>query len=187
MLYVVIAVGAGIVLAAGIHHHLETRGLPDLVTWSGENDDAYARQVLLDLLRDAREEMLLYDDGGPGNPVYDDKDFVADVRRVVDERKEIKLFCLFTDSYRTEFWNVLDQDQYRPRVQIKQLEARRDRHYKIIDNGRKGYVTEHQLNSQARPYRWFDCTKVKPRDMKRVVRRTMGEHIALTRQEFHAA
>ena len=178
---VVVIVGAAIVLVAGIRHHLDTRGLDDLVTETGENDDGFACKVFTELLNDAQTEMILYDDGGKESPIYDDDAVVSVVQQRLKENPDLKLFCLFTYDDRTAFWSAFEKD---PRVYLKKRPVRSDVHYKIIDGGRKGYVTVHKLNTASRPFRRYDCNKVRPRDMERVVKRTMGPYINCTRTEF---
>ena len=177
----VIIVGAAIVLAAGIRHHLETRGLPDLITETGENDDNFACKVFSELLKDAQAEMMIYDDGGKDSPIYDDENMVGEVKQRLQENVDLQLFCLFTYKEQTAFWNAFDEE---PRVHMKKRSARSDLHYKIIDGGRKGYLTVHRLNSSVRPFRRFDCSRVQPKDMNRVKKHTMGPYIDYMRTEF---
>ena len=178
---VVIVVGAAIVLVAGIRHHLETRGLSDLITETGENDDNFACEVFSELLNDAQAEMMIYDDGGKDSPIYDDENMVEEVKRRLQENGGLQLFCLFTYKERTAFWNAFEKE---PRVHMKKRSARSDLHYKIIDGGRKGYLTVHRVNSSVRQFRRFDCSNVRPRDMNRVIKHTMGPYIDCTRTEF---
>lgn len=181
---IVIIVGAAIVLAAGIHHHLATRGLFYLVTETGENDDNFACDVFTELLNDAQTEMLIYDDGGRNNPIYDDERMVGAVKRRLKENEDLQIFCLFTSGERTAFWKAFNEE---PRVHLKKRSTRSDLHYKIVDGGRKGYLTVHSLGASVRPFRRFDFSKVPPRYRERVLMHTMAPYINYTKSEFDNA
>ena len=63
---------------------------------------------------------------------------------------------------------------------------RRDVHFKIIDDGRKGYVSAHPPESFERRYRSYDCSKVAPHVRQAALGRHMDSIAGLFQEEARA-
>ena len=50
-----------------------------------------------------------------------------------------------------------------------------DIHHKIIDDGRKAYLSRHKLGASECSIRWIDCTRVQ-RDLEHVTEEVLGEY-----------
>ena len=127
----------------------------------GVNDEDVAKSVFLRLLNEAREEMVIYDDGNAApNSIYEDIEVVQTLRDRLDDVQELQITCLFNFQGDTLFRREFEGHR---RVKISQSLDRHDLHFKIIDGGRMGYVSRHQLGVEHRPYKSWDLREVPDR------------------------
>lgn len=151
---VAVVVVGGYVVAAG--------SVALLSIEDGRNDDTLVSNVLLGLVNEAERSIVICDDGDqpPGvSSVYDDQDVVDAIARRLDEKPELKIRCFFSSDDQTAF--VSEFEGCHDRVTINRI-ARQDVHFKIIDGGRKAYVSAHRRGAQERNFRLYDCTWVAP-------------------------
>ena len=121
------------------------------------NDDDKARKNFLALLKEARREIILHDDGGPSpTSIYESEEVVDTIARKLGYKRLFRRFrvrCVFSNREPTLFTRRLgDHD----RVQISYRDERSQEHYKIIDQ-RKAYVSCHRENSSDRSYKFIEC------------------------------
>lgn len=128
-------------------------------TTGGVNDHEKARAAFRDLLAEADSGMILYDDGDSmEGSIYEDRAVVDAIRRKLDENPRFTMECMFSSSDETLFRRELGKD---PRITIMQRKGVRSSvHYKIIDGGRKAYVSRHALGQERRRFKIVDATEV---------------------------
>ena len=178
-------VGIAIGVWGFCYYEIKTWPLLKLTIKSGRNSNRRAREMFIELLNQAQEEMLLYDDGSKGG-MYDDEDVVAAVGRRLAENPGFRMLCLFTYKEQTAFRTAFGNHD---RVKIRERAERSEIHYRIIDRGRQGYLSRHKLGAgEERPFRFYDCSKASPREQEALIARTLGRYVTETRQAFaHAS
>lgn len=162
-------------------------------TWSllrlklkiGMNDDVFARRAFIALLNDAERAMWICDDGNDfPESIYNTADVIEAVRRRLTGNEDLHLYCLFSSNDETGFTNAFADHQ---RVHLKRgVQPRRDVHFKIIDEGRKGYVSAHPPESFERRYRSYDCSKVAPHIRQAALGRHMDSVADFFQEEARA-
>lgn len=167
------------VLAACVFAYY-TRELSGLRFEVGHNSDTIASEVFLRLLKDARKEMLVCDDGNKmDSSIYEDDDVIAAVREKLAANEQFRMRCLFSDDEDTKFRRAF-QDEHR--VEIKTGVQRRPVHYKIIDGGRSGYLSRHKHGETQRAFKLYEGARGWVQEM------ALKRYIADIDQEFrHAA
>ena len=136
-------------------------------TWSllrlqleiGRNDDHFARRAFVALLNEAEHAMWICDDGNDfPESIYNTAAVIEAIGQRLTRNEALHVYCLFSSNDETSFTRAFAGHQ---RVHLKQgVQPRRDVHFKIIDDGRKGYVSAHPPESFERRYRSYDCSKV---------------------------
>ena len=143
----------------------------------GCNDDSSAREMFLDLVRDAEKRIVIHDDGDDTvTSLYNDDEVVEAVKRRLQSEHELEVKCLF--SRKEDIKMSLLQGDFPRRFQVHYREGPRpdsDIHYKIIDEGKKGYLSVHRVGSTEREYEMIDCTNAKPSIRKRTFRRLIRQ------------
>ena len=140
-----------------LYYVRRTWGLLRLRLDVGVNDSSFAADIFIELLRDARDSMLICDDGNKmEGSLYNAEDVIDAVEEQLRANRNLRLQCLFNYGDETLFTKKFEKH---PRVKMKRgIQPRRDIHFKIIDRGRRGYVSAHPLGSTARRYRLYDCS-----------------------------
>ena len=153
------------------------------VTEMDPNDDVEAVQVVLDLLDEAKTEIVIYDDGDTAKgSLYQSEEVVQAIKNKIKEFPAFKVRCVLNSRngdtlFEGELISMV------PNVSIDQRTSNPERvHYKIIDE-RKAYVTRHRRGGTERSRRMIDCTNA--------LSRRGGRPLALRRYfddfERHAA
>lgn len=155
------AVNGLLILIAGL---LSIRWLRDAVEVSRTyvvrmtpNSNEAAERIFLDLLREAKDEIVMYDDGDTNEEsLYQSEAVVEAIKNKIQENSRFRVDCVLNDrNGATRFERELD------RKSAVRIRRRRDNpsriHYKIID-GRKAYVSCHALGGTARNRTMIDCT-----------------------------
>ena len=148
-------------LSAPVIFVWKTWGLLRLDLKVGMNDSTFARDTFIDLLNEAERGIWVCDDGNDfPESIYNDPKVIAAIRRRLELNQALHLYCLFSSTDDTKFVNEFIEN---PRVHMKRgVLPRRDVHFKIIDDARKGYVSAHPLGCLERRYRSYDCSNVPP-------------------------
>ena len=158
-------------LTAPAFYAWRTWGLLSLNLKVGMNDDAIAKDTFIALLNDAESAMWICDDGNDfPESIYNMPEIVTAIEDRLRRNDGLRLFCLFSSEQKTLFVRTLEGN---PRVHIRLVRPRRDIHFKIIDDGVKGYVSAHPQGSFERRYRSYDCTRAP----KHIRQAALGRHL----------
>lgn len=148
-----------------------TWGLLRLNLQVGMNDDSFVQSTFVALLNEAEREMWICDDGNDfPESIYNTAEVVDAVDRRLRDNKGLHVYCLFSSKDDTAFTRAFGDH---PQVHMKRgVRPRRDIHFKIIDDSRKGYVSAHPPGAFERSYRSYDCSKVP----KHIRHAALGRH-----------
>lgn len=147
----------------------------DVTATNAINDDPAATEYFVGLLDEAKKKMTIYDDGDDmAGSIYNDPEVIAAVQGKLEQNADFKIQCFFNFDHDLRFRQVFGNH---PRVDIRTGDnaAANDVHYKIIDDGRKAYLSRHELGDSKRSIRWIDCTRVQ-RDLGPVTDEVLGEY-----------
>lgn len=147
----------------------------DVTATNAINDDPAATEYFVGLLDEAKEKMTIYDDGNDmAGSIYNDPEVIAAVQGKLEQNADFKIQCFFNFDHDLRFRQVFGDH---PQVDIRTGDnaAANDVHYKIIDDGRKAYLSRHELGHSERSIRWIDCTRVQ-RDLGHVTDEVLGEY-----------
>lgn len=162
LILVVIALVVGIIFIVRAQKYLSVRIL------SGSNDDEAATSVFKELVAEVERDFIIHDDGGDGAPIYDDCGVVEAVRKRLREQGTLTIRCLF--NQRGARIESLEKE-FPCRFIVHHEQDKRknsDVHFKIIDGGRKAYLSTHAAGISERRYELIDCT-----DSTRKIRQQM--------------
>lgn len=141
------------------------------------NDDDSAATSFVAMLDEARESMIVYDDGDNiEGSLYSDRRAIDAVRGKLRVNPTFKLQCLFNCDDHLAFQQELEGE---PQVDIRIRSGSASAnavHYKIIDGGEKAYLSRHDLGSRERRFRIVDCTGVPRRHRRRVADSILGSY-----------
>ena len=123
-------------------------------TRRGANDNEEAVSMFLDLVKAARESIIIHDDGNDSSEsVYNNSKVIGALRDSI-ELYGVKVKCLFNDdNQQLELLNLARD--FPNNVKIWYLDGDRplrDIHYKIIDHGKLVHLSEHDYGSDERDY-----------------------------------
>lgn len=158
-----ILVGASVIFCFLLSVRIVYRGLAFLQvsTASGWNSDETAVEQFIALLDEAKQSMVVHDDGNNmDGSIYHNKKIIDAVRRKLSENERFRLSCHFNFNDAVQFTTELGGCS---RVQIEVGDGARpddDVHYKIIDGGIKAHVSRHKVASRERRYKMIDCSGV---------------------------
>ena len=180
VLNAIMVVTAAIVSFRWLHAAIEVSRT--VVTEMPPNSNEEVERLLLELLAEARYEIMMYDDGDPDvGSLYQSREFVDAVKKKIADNPAFRVLCVLNYlSGETLFEQELGQLST---VSIRRRASKPSRiHYKIID-GRKAYVSCHQRKHATRNRKMIDCSKALPRGGRRplVLRRYLNDF------ENHAA
>ncbi len=147
----------------------------DVTATNAINDDPAATEYFIDLLDEAQKKMTIYDDGNDmEESIYNNPKVIAAVQRKLGQNADFKIQCFFNFDHDLLFKQTFGNH---PQVDIRTGDnvAPKDVHYKIIDDGRKAYLSRHKLGANERSIRWIDCTRVQ-RDLEHVTDEVLGEY-----------
>lgn len=159
------------------------------------NDGTVTKEEFIRLLDQARDVMIVHDDGDKvADSIYDNREIIEKVRKKLDESTNFKIRCLFNYDNPDLLFRKAALDL--PRIEIKvrksdsgHVENGLRSHYKVIDDGSQAYLSWHHTGSPERFYRTVDCSKVLRPVRKRVVQRALGgvlRHFALEYEKAEA-
>ncbi|MDE0125774.1 MAG: hypothetical protein OXN97_14465 [Bryobacterales bacterium] len=154
------------------------------------NDGHVTKDKFLELLEEARDSMIIYDDGDKvDGSIYMNQEVAESVQKKLDSDPSFHMQCLFNfDEPDLVFRKALQGSS--TRVQIRTHDPRQPRlaiHYKIIDDGAKAYLSRHRPGETKRLYRIVDCTNVPKSHFKHVSDRVLRTYRNHFREAFGAA
>ena len=129
-----------------------------------QNDDMLAAANFLALLEEAEQEICIYNDGNKmDNGMYDNVDLIEEVKKKLKSNKGFVMLCSFNYNHKTEFKKEFEKEDYRERVTIiKRKIPSTLAHYKIIDEGKKAYLSWHNVGDHNRSVKLYDFSKTDP-------------------------
>lgn len=130
------------------------------------NSNESAGQAFMFVIREAKNTVRIHDDGNYfSDSVYNNDHLIEEVLRRLSDGVEIR--CLFNQEECRQLKMVARASQeYPDKFLVKVTKAGRpndDIHGKVADDGAVAYLSRHELGSEDRKSRSFDCRKVKPK------------------------
>lgn len=142
------------------------------------NDDEAAKTAFLELLEEAKHVMVIYDDGNEmENSIYMDNSVLEAVGRKLEEYPEFRIRCLFNCEDPSLLFRKFFSGH--DRVDIMTVSPHMEDfavHYKIIDDGKKAYLSKHSLGNQSRIFRTVSCEDVPARYFEYVAGVILGKY-----------
>lgn len=154
----------GAVLVSCVQLLLEFNQAADvsgIIASSGDNDDKRALESVLWLISEAQESLEIFDDGNKmDGSIYQEESLAKAVREKLAMAPGFRVICYFNageelsfreafeDEDRVEIFAGLEPD---PRNRPPEV------HYKIVDEGRIGYVSQHGYSGPEREFQQWDC------------------------------
>lgn len=127
------------------------------------NSNAEAIQIVLKLLDEANSELIMYDDGDTADDsLYQNEALIFAIKEKIRKNPDFQVLCVLNHcAGETRFEQALTA---LPNVSIRQRRISQQSrvHYKIID-GRKAYVTCHELGQVDRNRKMIDCANAMSR------------------------
>ena len=159
----IFVVSTGVILCVALAAIVVYRGWAFLQVsiTSDWNSDETAVEHFVALLDEAKESMVVYDDGNKmEGSIYGNQEVIKAVRQKLLNNPGFRLSCYFNFNAAMPFTEQLGECHG---VQIEVGQDDRpddDVHYKIIDGGLKAHLSRHELASRDRRYRVIDCSSV---------------------------
>ena len=155
------------------------------------NDGEVARDEFTRLLSEAKESLIIYDDGDRvADSIYDSPEVIAKFQEKLITNPEFRIYCLFNCDepelmFRKEFGNGGPQVKIRVRDSVPRYnETSVQTHYKIIDGGVQAYLSWHYPGSSERIFKTVDCSGVVRFLRPRVIKNVLGQYMAHFKREF---
>ena len=151
----------------------------------GDNDDSAATSMFICLVNEVEQEMIIHDDGDNTKAsIYNDQHVIDAVTRRLQEHSDLTIKCFFNKQEDIKIVSLGEQFPDRFLVRYRQgKRPSRDIHYKIIDDGRRGYLSVHDLGGCDRKYEMIDCTE----SPKRVRNKMLGKFYDEIEKEYGSA
>lgn len=150
-----------------------TQGLLSVRVTRGVNDDDTAAAMFICLVNEVENEMVIHDDGdNTDDSIYNNDKAIEAVRKRLQEQEDLTIKCFFNKKEEIKMASL--REQFPGRFVVRHRQGERpddDIHYKIIDDGRKGYLSVHDLGRCDRKYELVDCAD----SPKRVRRKMFGK------------
>ena len=141
------------------------------------NNNQSAASHAAALLREAENELEVFDDGDwfPES-TYNDRSFLNSVEEKLQNNTHFRIRCFFNcDASDLEFTKRFRDN---PRVEIyvrKDGSRPPDRHYKIIDGGKKAYLSKHSLGDHTHRYKEITRAELSPSQADRASELLFGD------------
>ena len=142
---------------------LQAPSYMDVLFEQDGNDDEEAARRFKDLIGEAKENIIIHDDGdSTPSTLYNNQDVVDAVRERLEAGVIIQ--CLF--NKREDIAMVRLCKDFPDRLTVRYMRSapncRRDIHFKIVDNGTKGILSKHCPGSRDRGNELIDTTHSTP-------------------------
>ena len=125
-----------------------------------ENDNLFAIKNFIDLFDEAEYCICICDDGDKmPESIYENEDVIQKVKDKLDKNSDFHVQCSFNEKEETKF---VEEFKGHERVTIKFRKRPLGlAHYKIIDDGRKAYLSWHNPGSEDRRVKIYDFSNAK--------------------------
>ena len=111
--------------------------------------------MLIDLINKTRNSLVIHDDGNDsGESVYNNDWVVAAMRDRIQQRRRLKVKCLFNDREDLKLLELAD-GECKDNISVWYAGGDRpknDIHYKVVDGGRLVHVSAHEHGASERGY-----------------------------------
>ena len=149
------------------------------------NDDQLATNSFIELLEEAESKISIFDNGNiMEGSIYENEDVIKRVGQKLEENPDFKIECSFKYDENTRF---KEEFSGHPQVTI----IKRDpllAHYKIIDGGKKAYLSRHGVAAKSRDIMRYDFSSVKVgRRQVDVKKEYIGEYLEDINRTFQSA
>ena len=141
----------------------------DVVFEDGINDDREAVSRFVEVVRHAKHELIVHDDGNamPGT-IYNDENVIRAVDEQMTSHEKLVVKCLFNACDKLAMVERLSE-LYPDRFHVKYRRWRRARpvfdvHYKIADRGAIGHLSHHDYGAAERNFEVRNCLSVNQRE-----------------------
>ena len=142
-----------------------------VVAKAGKNDDTGALNSVLWLIEEARDSLEIFDDGNRmTESIYEQQRLIDALREKLDTHPDFRVTCFFNDSARDLRFRRAFAGH--PQVEVfagldpERQSQKKEVHYKIVDGGRIGYVSQHGHSESERLYQQWDCRHLPEKQMK---------------------
>ncbi len=193
VIYILGTIGAGILVVFAVlvirQTFIGVQILKATIRDPKTNDDDIAVGRFTDLLEKACSNMMVYDDGNKmEGSVYMQREFVDAVKKKLRDVPDFTMRCYFNyDENDTLFREAFDgHDRVDIRTRPNEDARPNDTHYKIIDDGRMAYLSQHGDGSSEREFQVVDCTRVSKFALKSVTDSLLGEYKKDIKQKFQS-
>jgi hypothetical protein len=120
----------------------------------GRNTDAAATQLFLELVGEMQVDMVIHDNGTDTlATLYNDRQILDALQRRLDGGAKVR--CLFAEQADI---GIAGLDKIEVHYLPADADWHSDLHFKIIDSGRKAYLSRHREDGE-REYQIVDCSK----------------------------
>ena len=150
-----------------------------------ENNNQFAIKSFVGLLEAAENHISIYDDGNKmDGSIYENEEVIQKVKDKLEGNSDFWVQCSFNEKEGTMF---VEEFRGHERVMIKLRErpALGLAHYKIIDDGKKAYLSWHDPGSENRKVKVYDFSKAKKGFMRKDVKEEyIGDCLKDIEREF---
>ena len=127
------------------------------------NNNRLAIDSFIGLLYEAEYKMSIFDEGNiMDESIYQDKYVIKLVNDKLKRNPDFKMECSFSSSDENKFRKTFENHP-QVDIRIRQSPFSDSAHYKIIDDGKKAYLSWHNPGSQKRNVQRYDFSKVRRR------------------------
>lgn len=153
-----------------LHEFNQAATVSGILTSKGENDDKQALESILWLIAEAQESLEIFDDGNEmDGSIYQEASLTNAIREKLAKTPSFRVVCYFNEEEELLFHEAFkDEDRVRifPGLEPHPKNRPSEVHYKIVDGGRIGYVSQHGYSGSIREYQQWDCRHFSGRKLK---------------------
>ena len=151
----------------------------------GENNDKTAADYFCRLVCEMEHQMIIHDDGdSTEDTLYNNDKVVETMRaRLSSHKEQVLVQCVFNKHEEIKMAKLADEFPRSFRVfYMPEEQETGSIHYKIIDIGKKAYLSKHCPGSSQREYELIDCSAARKNVGKRMFARLHREFDVLIEQ-----
>ena len=140
---------------AGLFLVVSAQGDMNLREERGQTGKDQAAAMFIDLINKTRNNLVIHDDGNDsGESVYNNDRVMAAMRDRIQQRRRLKVKCLFNDRDELKLLELAD-GECKDNISVWYASGDRpenDIHYKIVDGGRLVHLSAHEHGASERGY-----------------------------------
>ena len=157
----------GVVVVVILILVLRTNSRLSVAITRGENDDNEAARYFRELVCDMEKQMIIHDDGDSTcTTLYNNDEVVEAVKERLLRDSHLAITCLFNKRDSIKMIDLVDDLPNFKVFYVPEDDQKNGIHYKIIDRGRKAYLSKHCPGSTDRQYELVDCSAAPKRGQK---------------------